>query len=68
MLALAQRAAPTPPAYVTLFDGYVHDSLAGFNKPKLELTGYWRYRKIFIGTDEHTIAANQNVNSDRNIA
>ena len=56
VLALAQRAAPTPPAYVTLFDGYVHDSLAGFNKPKLELTGYWRYRKIFIGTDEHTIA------------
>jgi hypothetical protein len=68
VLALAQRAAPTPPAYVTLFDGYVHDSLAGFNKPNLELTGYWRYRKIFIGTDEHTIAANLNADSDRNIA
>jgi uncharacterized protein (DUF2235 family) len=68
VLARAQHAAPTPPAYVTLFDGYVHDSLAGFNKPNLELTGYWRYRKIYIGTDEHTIAANQDVDSERNTA
>jgi len=68
VLALAQRAAPTPLAYITLFDSYVHDSLAGFNKPLLELNGYWSYRKIFMGTDEHTIAANQNVDSDRNIA
>jgi len=68
VLALAQRAAPTPPAYVTLFDGYVHDSLAGFNKPTLELTGYWRYRKIFIDTDEHTIAAHQEADSNRNTA
>lgn len=68
VLALAQRAAPTPAAYVTLFDGYVHDSLAGFNQPNLELTGYWRYRKIYIGTDEHTIAATEDVDSSRNIA
>lgn len=68
VLALAQRAAPTPPAYVTLFDGYVHDSLAGFNKPNLELTGYWRYRKIFMGTDEHTVAASHDVDLSRNIA
>jgi uncharacterized protein (DUF2235 family) len=67
VLALAQRAAPTPPAYVAMFDGYVHDSLAGFNKPNLELTGYWRYRKIFLGTDEHTIASNQDADVEHNI-
>lgn len=68
VLALAQRAAPTPLAYVNLFDGYVHDSLAGFNKPNLELTGYWRYRKIFIGTDEHTIASNEHANTTSKLA
>jgi hypothetical protein len=68
VLALAQRAAPTPPAYAALFDGYIHDSLAGFNKPNLELTGYWRYRRIFAGTDEYVVAANQDSDKTRNIA
>jgi len=68
VLALAQRAAPTPPAFAALFDNYVHDSLAGFNSPNLELTGYWRYRKVFLGSDEHTIAANQDTETVHNMA
>jgi hypothetical protein len=68
VLALAQRAKPAPPSFVTLFDNYVHDSLAGFNKAIVELTGYWRYRRVFLGNDEHVLAANQNVDTERNLA
>lgn len=32
-----------------LFDNFVHDGLAGFNSVVLEPTGYWRYRKGFVG-------------------
>lgn len=68
VLALAQRAGPTPPAYAALFDGYVHDSLAGFNLPKSELPGYWRYRRVFLGNDEHVLASNQGTEMARDIA
>lgn len=68
VLATAQRAAPTPPAYAALFDGYVHDSLAGFNKPNLELTGYWRYRRVFLGNDDHTVASNADSDKARSVA
>ncbi len=68
VLALAQRAKPAPPSFVTLFDNYVHDSLAGFNKSSVELTGYWRYRRVFLGNDEHVLAANENVDTERNLA
>lgn len=68
VLALAQRAKPTPPAFAALFDGYVHDSLAGFDEFEAELTGYWRYRKVFLGTDEYTIAANQDTNAATKLA
>jgi hypothetical protein len=68
VFALAQRAKPTPPSFAALFDGYVHDSLAGFNSPKLELTGYWRYRKIFLGSDDPAIAANQAAETARSVA
>lgn len=68
VLARAQRAKPTPPSFATLFENYVHDSLAGFNHPKLELTGYWRYRRVFRGSDKHTIAANQDANTARSVA
>jgi len=67
-LALARRAGATPPAYAALFDGYVHDSLAGFNKPNLELTGYWRYRRVFLGNDDPVIAANQANDTARRFA
>lgn len=68
VLARAQRAKPTPSSFATLFENYVHDSLAGFNHPNLELTGYWRYRRAFRGSDTHTIAANQDAHTARSIA
>jgi hypothetical protein len=68
VFALAQRAAPTPAAFAVLFDGYVHDSLAGFNAPSLELTGYWRYRRVFLGSDKDVLAANQDLDAARNTA
>jgi len=68
VFALAQRAKPTPPALAAFFDDYVHDSLAGFNLPKCEITGYWRYRRVFLGSDDHTVAANQDTDTARNIA
>jgi len=68
VLALAQKSAKTPPAYTALFDGYVHDSLAGFNSPSLEMPGYWRYRRVFLGTDDHVIAADHDVDAARSAA
>jgi hypothetical protein len=68
VFAAAQRAAPTPAAFAALFDGYVHDSLAGFNAPNLELTGYWRYRRVFLGNDESILALNQGLNSTEVLA
>lgn len=68
VLARAQRAKPTPPSFAALFENYVHDSLAGFNHPNLELTGYWRYRRVFRGSDKHTIAANQDADTMRTVA
>lgn len=68
VLALARRAKPAPPSFVALFDDYVHDSLAGFDRPKCELTGYWRYRRVFLGDDEHAVAANQDMDAASNIA
>lgn len=68
VLARAQHAKPTPPSFVALFDGYVHDSLAGFDSSEAELTGYWRYRKIFLGSDESAIAENQYADSTSKLA
>lgn len=68
VLALAQKSAPTPASFTVMFDDFVHDSLAGFNRPALEMPGYWRYRRVFLGTDDHTIAANQDVDAARSIA
>ncbi|KGF83221.1 hypothetical protein IA69_03155 [Massilia sp. JS1662] len=68
VFAQAQHAKPTPPSFAALFDGFVHDSLAGFNSPACELTGYWRYRRVFLGGDDHTVAANQDTDTARSIA
>ena len=68
VFALAQRAKPTPPSFAALFDSYVHDSLAGFNSPECEMAGYWRYRRIFLGSDDDTIAANQDSDTARSTA
>lgn len=63
ILAIAQKSKPTPPSFVRLFDDYVHDSLAGFNSPVLESPGHWRYRRIYLGTDDHTIASAYDVDA-----
>lgn len=68
VLALAQKSATTPPSFAALFDGYVHDSLAGFNSQSIEMPGYWRYRRVFLDTDDHTIAANHDVETARSVA
>jgi hypothetical protein len=68
VFALAQRAQPTPSPLVALFDNFVHDSLAGFDKVECEMTGYWRYRRVFLGSDEHTVAANEDTDTARDIA
>jgi hypothetical protein len=38
------------PALAEFFDGFVHDSIAGFRKQFVEATGYWRYRRVFQGS------------------
>ena len=58
VLALAKAAKPTDPRLAQLFDRFVHDSLAGFNHNKLELTGYWRYRKGYLGEEKRLIVEN----------
>lgn len=59
VLDLAKNApiVATPLQY--LFDNFVHDSLAGFNSVVLEPTGYWRYRKGFIGGHASGIVMNE---------
>lgn len=57
-LSIAKSAAPTSKELHTLFDGFVHDSLAGFDHYALERTGYWRYRKGFLGGRTSWVASN----------
>jgi hypothetical protein len=68
LLSLAQQASPTTPAVAALFDGYVHDSLAGFDHPSFEYTGYWRYRKAFLGDDSALTASNETAEAVRAVA
>lgn len=67
VLELAKKAKRASASHATLFEYYVHDSLAGFNAPNLERPGYWRYRKVFLGTDDPVIAANQTADLPRNV-
>lgn len=55
VLAIAKAAPPTDDRLHQLFDLFVHDSLAGFNQHAVESTGYWRYRKGFLGDEKHLI-------------
>jgi len=68
ILALAQKAKATPASFASFFDNYVHDSLAGFNSPFLEGPGYWRYRRVFLGTDNPTIATTLDGEISRRVA
>ncbi|PTA73112.1 DUF2235 domain-containing protein [Stenotrophomonas sp. Nf1] len=55
LLDLVLNATPVPDVSTTLFDNYMHDSLAGFymmkwtelNIPRLNTYGYLRYREVF---------------------
>jgi hypothetical protein len=64
LLDLAQNAPPTPDALARFFDGFVHDSLAGFAKDLVEPTGHWRYRKGFRGSDRALFSQRESAGPD----
>lgn len=64
LLDMAQKATRTPETLARFFDGYIHDSLAGFARDLVEPTGHWRYRKGFRGNDEATLAQRENARAD----
>jgi hypothetical protein len=68
VLAIAEAAAPTARAVHELFDRFVHDSMAGFNLISCELTGYWRYRKGFLGNNSRMIVQNDDPNAESTTA
>lgn len=68
VLKTAQSARATPPALAAFFDGFVHDSLAGFDRPAIETAGYWRYRKGFTGDDSARIVSNEDIEGASKIA
>lgn len=57
VLQKAQQAKPVEPALAEFFDNFVHDSLAGFRRDLVEVTGYWRYRRGFRGDAAPTIVS-----------
>jgi hypothetical protein len=68
VLAIAESAAPTNPVVHRMFDGFVHDSLAGFDLSSCELTGYWRYRKGFLGNLKRLIVQNDDADQAKDAA
>jgi len=53
ILQIAQQTSPDEcMRFHQFFDGFVHDSLAGFNMRTVEPGGHWRYRKGFLGSDQ----------------
>lgn len=60
--SVLKTAKATPPndclLFHTMFDEFVHDSLAGFDQRKYELPGYWRYRKGYLGKADARIVSN----------
>lgn len=68
VLAIAKAAAPTSLELHRMFDHFVHDSLAGFDLHAMELTGYWRYRKGFLGSPKRLIAENDDVSGMDKVA
>lgn len=68
VLERAKKASPTPAPLSTLFDGFVHDSLADFNRPTFEYTGYWRYRKGFSGDDSELIVSTDEAEASQQAA
>lgn len=57
ILQLARRATDDEcMRFSELFDGFVHDSLAGFDLHSVELSWHWRYREGFLGSGETIVA------------
>lgn len=67
LLDLAQNAPPTPEVLARFFDGFVHDSLAGFAKDLVEPTGHWRYRKGFRGNNRATISQRESAGTNTDV-
>lgn len=69
VLAIARAASPTKKRLHALFDLFVHDSLAGFDHYNLELSGYWRYRRGFLGSESRLVVENDRPSdADRAVA
>lgn len=68
VLEIAKTAAPIPETLAMFFDGYVHDSVAGFGKTLVEPTGYWRYRRGFRGNNKASLAQNAGAPGGENIS
>lgn len=69
VLAIAKGARRTDDRLCVLFDRYVHDSLAGFDHINLELSGYWRYRRGFLGSEKKLVVENdRQSDADRAVA
>lgn len=69
VLAIAKTASPVDARLHVMFDLYVHDSLAGFDHNKLELSGYWHYRRGFLGNERRLVVENDGPsNTDRAVA
>lgn len=71
--AVEPKRCPTVPnatsdAVHRMFDHFVHDSLAGFNHRALEPTGYWRYRKGFLGSPKRLTAENDSATGTNQVA
>lgn len=58
VLAAASAAAPVHAELAAFFDTYIHDSLAGFRKSYVEVTGYWRHRRCFRGSENPELTQN----------
>ena len=61
VLDLAKNVPAISKTMQYFFDNFVHDSLAGFDSHVLEISGYWRYRKGFVGGNISRIVMNDNV-------
>lgn len=68
VLGEAKKASKIAAPIHNLFDNYVHDSLAGFNSTTLETTGYWRYRKGFVGGGAAGIVMNEQKDDGTEVA
>lgn len=68
VLHLAKSAEAVGEATHSMFVEFVHDSMAGFNRAEVEWTGYWRYRKGFLGNRRALIASTMPADGETEVA